>query len=70
MYFGNDYIEFVVPESRKTFVELNREELDLVEQADKIHFRALLSTENSQLVKIYSDYYIQLQLGAKVIYNY
>jgi hypothetical protein len=62
--------EVLEPQSRKTFVELNRDGLDLIEQASKIHFRANLSTEDGQYVKIYDDCNIHLQLGAKVIYMY
>ena len=54
----------------KTFITLDREGLDLIEQSNKILFTAILSTENAQLVKIYDDYRIGLQLGAKVIYIY
>lgn len=58
------------PTVKKTFIPLDRDGMDLIEQSNKILFTSVLSTENSQLVKIYADCNIQLQLGAKVIYIY
>jgi hypothetical protein len=56
--------------SKKTFIPIDRDGLDLIEQCSNVFFTAVLATENSQLVKIYSDYDIQLNMGAKVIYIY
>jgi hypothetical protein len=56
--------------SKKTFIAIDRNGLDLIEQCRNVFFKAVLGTENSQLVKIYSDYDIQLMMGAKVIYIY
>lgn len=58
------------PTVKKTFVAIDREGLDSIEQATKIYFTAILSTDNSQLVKIYDSYNIGLELGAKVVYIY
>jgi len=58
------------PTVKKTFVLLDREGLDKVQESSQILFTAILSTENSQLVKIYDEYDIGLRLGAKVVYIY
>jgi len=56
--------------TRKTFVVLEREKLELLQQAEKLLFSAVMSTEDNEFVKIYSDYTMNLKLGAKVIYTY
>lgn len=66
---GPDY-RITSPTTRKSLVLLDREKLDLIRDAEKILFTAVLSTDGSQFVKIYSDYSMHLNLGAKVVYTY
>lgn len=60
----------VTPNSKRSFVLLDREKLDILMESDKILFTAVLSTQEDQYVKIYNDYNMELNLGAKIIYNY
>lgn len=60
----------VNPTSKKSFVMLDRQKLDHLKEAHKIMFTAVLSTQENQYIKIYDDYKMQLNLGAKIIANY
>lgn len=64
-----DY-KVISPTTKKSYVLLGGDKLDLIRNAEKIIFSAVLSTESNQFVKIYSDYSMHLNLGAKVIYSY
>ena len=64
-----DY-KVISPAHKTTEIVLSREDLDAVEQARKIIIDANLFTTENQQVKIYSDYGIDLKLGAKVGINY
>ncbi len=54
------------PSSKITEIVLNKEELGQLEEARQILIKAVLTTTENQVVKIYSDYSIGLELGAKV----
>ncbi|MCF8379116.1 MAG: hypothetical protein K9H49_06025 [Bacteroidales bacterium] len=60
-----DY-KVIFPTNKVTEIEIIGEELKNLQMARKILITAILSTTSGQVVKIYDDYDITLQLGAKI----
>lgn len=58
------------PVQKITNIVLNDDQIQLVQSATKIIINAILSSTDGQLVKIYSNYKIDLLIGAKVGINY
>jgi hypothetical protein len=54
------------PSTKITEIVIAGDQIDRIADARKILIEATLSTDNDELVKIYSDYIIDLKLGAKV----
>jgi len=53
------------PADKLTYISLNKEELELITYAQEIIINATFSTQEGELVKIYSDYNIDFKMGAK-----
>lgn len=62
---GPDY-KVISPSQKTTYFELDRDQLDSITNTRKIIITSEFSTNEGQLVKIYSGYTIDLKLGAKV----
>ena len=60
----------LAPTTKKSFIVVGKEKLDQLLNAEKLLFSAVLSTEDNQYVKVYSDYSLHLNMGAKVVYTY
>ncbi len=60
----------IQPSKKETIVTIEGDAMESVLQASKIIFKSTLSTEPGKLVKIYSDYSIDLNLSAKLYVNY
>ena len=61
----NEY-KVISPSQKITYIELSEEEIQSLDEAKEIIINATLSTNQGQMVKIYSDYNINLKMGAKV----
>jgi len=59
-----DY-KVLAPAEKITYIELDKEEMEIITNAREIIIRATLSTYDNDLVKIYSDYSIELMVGAR-----
>ncbi len=64
-----DY-KVITPTDKETIITINGEALDSILKATKIIFASTLSTESNKLVKIYSDYGVDLTMSAKLYINY
>ncbi|MEZ5196059.1 MAG: hypothetical protein R2764_06560 [Bacteroidales bacterium] len=60
-----DY-KVISPSQKTTFFEMDRDQLESIAETKKVIISAVFSTNEGQLVKIFSDYSIDLKLGAKV----
>jgi len=60
----------IQPSKKETIVTIIGDDLESLLKASHIIFKSTLSTEPDKLVKIYSDYSIDLNLSAKLYVNY
>jgi hypothetical protein len=60
----------IQPSKKETIVTIVGDDLESLLKASQIIFKSTLSTEPDKLVKIYSDYSIDLTLSAKLYVNY
>jgi hypothetical protein len=67
---GEPDYKVIQPTQKETIVALDGEAMELVLKATKIIFTSTLSTEPGKLVKIYSDYSMDMALSAKFYVNY
>jgi hypothetical protein len=60
----------IQPATKETFITIDGDALDSILKAKKIIFRTNLWTESDKLIKVYSDYSVDLNMSAKLNVNY
>jgi hypothetical protein len=60
----------VSPSTKETRIIVDSDDIDMILGATKLIFRTTLNTEQNKMVRIYSDYNVDLTLSAKFYVNY